>query len=60
MSPYRKPRKSGEGYVLPKKEGGVHRSGSGKVVKFKSAEKAKRVGRYIMALEHGMIPRKPR
>lgn len=56
--PYKAPKKSGKGYVLPKKAGGVHKSGSGKVVHFKSATAAKRAGKYIMALEHGWKPSK--
>ena len=59
--PYREPRKESGGYVLTKKEGGYHESKSGKVVKFKSKEKAKRAARYVMALEHGWKPtRTPR
>ena len=56
--PYSKPRKVKGGWTLPKKAGGVHKSSKGKVVKFKSAAKAKRAGKYIMALENGWKPRK--
>lgn len=56
--PYRTPRKSGSGYVLPKKAGGMHKSKSGKVVHFKSAQSAKNAGRMIMALEHGFVPKR--
>ena len=40
------PQKSAKGYVLPKKSGGVHRSGSGKVVHFKSANGFKPTGKF--------------
>ena len=53
--PYKKPRKV-DGWVLPKKRGGVHRSKTGKVVHFKSAAKAKRSGQFINAIEHGFVP----
>ena len=55
--PYNEPRKLGNRYVLPKKDGGVHRSSSGTVVRYKSKAAAKRSARYIMALEHGMKPK---
>lgn len=54
--PYDKPKKQGKGYVLPKKSGGVHKSKSGKVVQFKSVQRAKRAADYIMAIEHGFNP----
>lgn len=57
---YNKPRKTTKGYILPKKAGGVHRSGSGKVVHFKSAAAAKKSGNFIIALEHGFVPTKKR
>lgn len=56
--PYNKPKRSGTGFILPKKEGGAHESASGKVVHFKSAEAAKKAGDYIMAIEHGFHPTK--
>lgn len=56
--PYKKPRKSGSGYVLPKKTGGLSKSKSGKVKHFKTAAGAKRAARYVNALEHGWKPTK--
>lgn len=60
--PYKEPVKSGSGYILPKKEGGTHKSThkskSGKTVHFKSKVAAKKAGRYILALEHGFTPTK--
>ena len=54
--PYNEPKKSGKGWILPKKAGGVHKSKSGRVVHFKSKKAAKKAGRYVMAIEHGFIP----
>lgn len=56
--PYNAPKKSGSGYVLPKKSGGVHESASGKPVHFKSAQAAEKSAKYINALEHGFKPDK--
>ena len=58
--PYKSPRKSGKGYVLPKKAGGVHRSMSGKAVHYKSKASARRAGKFIMAIEHGFKPTRKR
>ena len=55
--PYNEPKKVGSRYELPKKSGGVHASVSGKPVRYKSAESAKKSARYIMALEHGWKPK---
>lgn len=56
--PYSKPRKVGASYVLPKKEGGMHRSSKGAVIHYASKESARRAGRAIMASEHGWKPKK--
>jgi len=58
--PYYKPRRRGEGYVLPKKEGGVHESSSGKPVIYGTAEKATAAAKFINAIEHGFKPTKNR
>lgn len=59
--PYRTPRKTKGGFVLPKKSGGLHKSSKGKVVKYETAEKAQRAANAIMASEHGWKPtRQPR
>ena len=49
--PYLEPRKTNKGWVLPKKEGGVHQSSKGKVIYYKSKEDAEAAGRAIMASE---------
>lgn len=56
--PYNAPKKSGSGYVLPKKSGGLHKSSGGKVIHYSSASKAKSAARAIMASEHGWKPTK--
>jgi hypothetical protein len=50
--PYDEPKKTEKGWVLPKKEGGLHKSQSGKVVHFKSKESAEKAGKAIMISEH--------
>lgn len=50
--PFKEPVKLKDGYVLPKKEGGFHRSKNGKVVKFKSKKEAHMAAAYIMS--HGL------
>jgi hypothetical protein len=56
VMPYDSPKKVKGGWILPKKGGGYHRSGKGKVVKFSSAAGARTAGNYILALEHGFKP----
>lgn len=58
--PYSTPKKSGLGYVLPEKDGGLHKSGNGKVVHFKTRAGAERVARYINTIEHKTAPTKQR
>lgn len=53
--PYNKPRKTKEGWVLPKKAGGLHKSRGGKVVHFTSKANAQHAANAIMASEHGFI-----
>ena len=54
--PYKEPQKRKEGWVLPKKKGGYHRSRAGKIVYFRSKEAAKKAAHYINAVEHGFKP----
>jgi hypothetical protein len=56
--PYKNPKKVKGGWVLPKKTGGYHRSKKGKIVKFKTKKSAKKVARFLNAIEHGWKPTK--
>ncbi len=46
--PYLGPRKQGKGWVLPKADGGLHKSSKGKVIYFKSKADAAKAAKAIM------------